>query len=307
MSGLALALALAGCGGPHGQVWLPDGAVAVIALESGGSATVHVDLGRDRVGPRVRVAEGRLDLAPFGEVVRPDASGSAHHLGPGEGFHLRQVEDRLELLRPRGDEARWMPVLRGVGALESVVWVNTDRLSEGERNLLDARLKEVVPLDVERAAAVVDGDLAEWTGSAARPVERPSQVLAGAQSWSGPRDAAFGMAARWVGDGLVLALRIRDDLHVQGADRLEILAADRVIRLPLSDRAGQAEGPGWRAAFAEPDWLGQGLELWIAEPSPRALLERPPVIQLVDQDPDEAETRLGSAANADLGVLAAVR
>lgn len=306
MRAALLALTL-GCAGGGAHQGLPDGVVATVALESGAVATVYVELRRDRSGPRVRVAEERLDLATFGEPAALEPDGSAHHRGPGAGFHLRRVEDRLELLRPRGDEARWSPVLRGVDRVLGAVWVNTAQLTEGERHVLDLRLKEIVPLDVRPGEATVDGDLSEWEGAAARPVERPSQVLAGVESWSGPRDAAFGTAARWREGELVLALRIRDDIRVRGADQLEILAGDRVLRLPLPERAAVVEGPGWRAAFAEPDWLGQGVELALSAPELSAVLARPPVVQLVDQDPGEEAVRLGSAASAELGGLAAAR
>ncbi len=304
MSG-ALLLGLLACERGELRASLPDGAVALVTLESGVTATVYVEIHRERPGPQVRAALGRYEIAPElpSATLAPDES--THHDGPGAGFHLRRREDRLELLRPRGDEARWLPVLKGVRRLERVRWINTARLSSRDLRTLDTRLKEVIPLDILPGEAAVDGDLSEWEGAAARPVERSSQVLAGMPSWSGPRDASFGLAARETPEGVVLAVRIRDDRHVPGEDRLEILTSSQVIRLPLPASARAIEGGAWTAAFSEPDWLGQGLELRLEGTTAAALLRAPPVVQLVDLDPGEEEARLGSASNPALSGLAA--
>lgn len=300
-----LLLGLLGCQDVRGTFGLPDGAIAQVALVSGGEATVYVDLRRDAAGPRVRAAVGRHEIAQTFAASALGPEESTYHTGPGEGFHLRRSGERLELLRPRGDEAHWMPVLKGVERLREVRWINTARLSREDMRTLDTRLKEVIPLDVAVGDAVVDGDLDEWVGAAASPVERPSQVLAGMPDWSGPRDASFGVAGRASSAGLVLALRVRDDAHVLGQDRLELLSAGGVIRLPLPEHAQRVEGDGWVAAFSEPDWLGQSLELW--QPDTAATIGRPPVVQFVDVDPGEGEVRLGSAASTALGELAAAR
>lgn len=289
-------VALRELGTARGAAVALTGPAELVALEPDGDAVLQT-------------AEGRLTLSldeggarPGGELL-PE---SRWHHGPGEGFHLRRAGDRLELLRPRGDDARWMPLLQGVDRLLGAWWVNSSRLPEPVREVMDARMKELVGLEVEPGQATPDGDLSEWRGALARPVERESQVLSGLDAWEGPRDAAFGMTARHDGDRLYIALRVRDDARVAGQDRLEILTADRVFRLVLPDHAGSLAGTGWEAAFSEPDLYGQGVELVIHGYSAAELREGRPVVQLVDVDPDEEVVRLGSAPSPALGSLAAL-
>ena len=159
---------------------------------------------------------------------------------------------------------------------------------------------------IETAPAWADGDLSEWRGSAARRVERPSQVLSGLGGWGGPRDSSFSVSARRVGDALVLALRVLDDAWVKGGDRLEILLGDSVVRLPLDEDGGTVRGPGWEAQVAEAGWQGLQLELAIALAHGQDLSDEPLVVQLVDVDPGELDTRLGSAPDPLLAGLAAL-
>ena len=262
----------------------------------GGLAVVEVD-GRVMT---LSLADGRATPGGSREAQAAYAS------GPGAGFHLRRRGEHLELLRPRGDTSRWIPMLDGVSALESATWLRVATLPGAARALVDARLKEVRAVRVEAAEARADGDLSEWRGSVARRVERPSQVLSGLDGWDGPRDASFGVSARQVGDALVLALRVRDDAWVSGGDRLEILLGDRVIRLPLAEQGGALSGPGWQAYLAEAGWQGLALEVAVATPRGADVADTPLVVQLVDVDPGEVDTRLGSAPDPLLAGLAAL-
>lgn len=298
----ALSLAL-GCAPVGARSRLPDGAVAIVELEGGGYATAFLDL-RGRGGrTTVRAAEGSYAAQLCPDGGREPAGEALTSPGPGAGFHLRRVADRLELRLPRSDDDRWTPALHGVSRLERACWVNTHRLSRESTRILKRELKEVVSLVAERAPAHVDGELDEWDGARASVVERPTQVLAGMRGWSGPRDAAFGVAARDTSWGLVLALRVRDDQRDPG-DHLEILDLDRRIVVPMAAGGAVEEGPGWRAAFGEAGWQGQGLEI-LLEGQVGSEEGTSPVVQYVDADPGEAETRLGTAATPALGALAA--
>lgn len=244
---------------------------------------------------------------PAGQVVA-GGSRSPQGLfapGPRAGFHLRQQEGRLELLCPRGDDQRWWRLVDGVASLEGASWLRVAALPALSAALIESRLKEVDAVRVEAGAAEADGDLAEWRGVEAHRVEREGQVLSGRASWDGPRDASFGVSARRVGDALVVAVRVRDDARVAG-DTLELLLAGREVRLPLVADAPVSAGPGWEAHLGEPSWQGLPLEIAVALPRGVDLDDDPLVVQLVDADPGEVSTRLGSAPDPMLAGLAAL-
>lgn len=276
--------------------------VHVLDLVGGGQAGAELSapLRIVSVGPdgEVQIAStaGTLTLDPR---RRSGGGGAprgveADRAGPGQGFHLRVREGQLELMRPRG--APWTPVLEGVSALLGAWWLTSADLPDAERAVVQAHFKQVGPFPLEPGEAAVDGDLSEWADASALPVDDPSQVLDGMAWWEGPRDAAFGVAARWNDQGVVLAVRVVDDAPGQVGDALEILLEDRTIALPLVP--GPAAGAGWRAVVAAP---GQ-VEIALADAA--ALRSRPPVVHLRDADPGQGELRLGTAPDARLGGLA---
>lgn len=247
----------------------------------------------DGTGPRAHL--------PASAPVLP--GGELHRDGPGNGFHVRLREQRLELQRPRGEPSSWRPVLRGVDALLGAWWIHSASLPEDELALLDERFKQVGLLLADEGDANLDGSLDEWQDASALPVDQRSQVQSGAEWWSGARDGAFGVAARTDGQRLLLALRVRDDHWIEG-DRLEIALGDRLIRVPLGSGADHQEGLSW-SSFRNPLQSAEiGVEVAMSMPGsggrPRA------VAWLVDADPGQGDTRLGTAPDAFTAELAAI-
>ena len=144
----------------------------------------------------------------------------------------------------------------------------------------------------------MDGRLGEWRASRAVPVDTAESVLEGAEDWSGPRDASFGVAARRAGDRVFVAVRLRDDHLVPGEDELTLTFADRswTFAVPEPGDRGPRERDGARFAFSEP--IDHGIVLEVELPfagAPPGQLVLPLVVGFRDRDPGEGGTRLASA------------
>ena len=287
-------LLLLACAGPEREGELPSHALAVVEFDDGQRASLLVELDLPGQPLLVRGAEGvvvfeeghanALDPASLDPVHAVEA------LGPGEGFHLEQVEDRVELRLPLSEE----PVV----------------LAHDVRSLLAAELlhgvsdpgpfRRVAPLEAANRPARIDGSLDEWDGRALA-VQSAADVQSGEASWKGPRDASFGVAARLHHERVSLGVRIRDDELRLGEDRLELVVPGQGTVAIAMQEAGSCEVPeGWECAFVPSVDFGTGLELSFPDEREQRSQQLGVVVRYVDQDGQEPSTVLASAPSAEL-------
>ena len=291
MVGLTLLLA---CAAPERSGELPSQALAVVLFEDGQQASLLVELERPGRPPVVRGAEGAL-LFEDGHAIAVEAStlpavGEVHEPGPGEGFRLSLVEDRVELSLPL--------------AAEPIV------LAEGVRELLAAQLlheppdpgpfRRIASLEATQRPARIDGVLDEWDGRALA-VQTSADVQSGEGSWTGARDASFGVAARLHHERISLGIRVRDDELREGQDRLELLIPGQgTVAIPMQD-AGRCEAPeGWECEFVPAVDFGTGLELSFPDERAERSQQLDIVLRYVDVDAGQPATVLATAPSADL-------
>jgi hypothetical protein len=305
---------------------LPDTLTAVVSLARGGHASMIVELHRPGTEPTVRLVPGIVavgpgwvhslevgsapcwtDLGPGSAAAAchetvgaalldtPPISGpwdGAGHDGPGHGFQLRLRGEALELLLPKMDPGLWATLLRGVERIEGVWWFQERRLPDWEKGEIHRRFKRVGAVPIGDGVATIDGDLGEWADARASPVDDDGQLLEGHDGWTGPRDGSFGVALRRRRGAMLLGIRVRDDVLVPGQDHLVLMVGDAHHKIPLLPGSVQEEGD--LRAVVGPK-LGHGLAVEVelqhaAEPEAGHL-----VVQLVDVDPGESTTRMGTA------------
>ncbi len=288
-----IALLLA-CATPERGGELPSHALAVVRFSDGHQASLLVQLERPGQPPVVRGAEGALifedglpvvvaasELVPIEEV---------REAGPGEGFRLAQVDDRVELTLPMASE----PIV----------------LADGVSELLAAQLlhgspepgpfRRIASLEARQRPARIDGDLDEWDGRALA-VQTAADVLSGQSSWTGARDASFGVAARMHHERISLGVRIRDDELRLGEDRLELVVPGQgTVAIPLQ-AAGDCEVPeDWECAFVPAVDFGTGLELSFPDERQDRRQQLDLVVRYVDRDEGQPSTVLATAPSAEL-------
>ena len=260
----------------------------------------------DESGVHVQVGDNYWWMDADRGVVEPSTAsavpgGRQAWPGPRDAFSLQLVDDRLEMLLPRS-EGRGTPLIHGVDEVLGSWWLRSDDLPQWEREQLERLFKEVGVLTADVGETVADGHLREWRGSRALAVDALSQVIDGEDYWGGPRDGSFGVAVRNDGSETVLAVRIRDDVLLRDADRLELHLGARLIDIPLlqADEAalgeGCLEGEGWLACFTAPNMTGLGVEIRLDTPLLITSEALPLVVRYVDHDPGQGSTTLGTSA-----------
>jgi hypothetical protein len=173
---------------------------------------------------------------------------------------------------------------------------------------LERTFKQAESLGARKGEVVLDGDLSEWKRDTSLAVHRVSQVLGGEEVWSGPRDASFAVAARLHERALCLAIRVRDDEIIPGADRiyLEIDGAD--YKLPVNEQGLVAFGPDVSGVFTDKVSFGIGLEFCAGASTWRNRDGVVPFRALyVDNDDEGAETILATAPDLPWLSLAGVK
>lgn len=190
------------------------------------------------------------------------------HLGPGSGFALTLEGGDLKLRLPFAKAETVL--LEHVQRLVGVHWVHEtwldhdpvlDRTYRG-RGSLTAVARQITP----------DGDLHDWADAEPMVVDAPWQVQAGADGWSGPRDASFSIAvAHSDGAGgpgvqgalgersLCFAGRVRDDDWML-ADALVFRVGSETSRVSLE--LGSAGGAGAHdgSAIVRGGWFSRSYE-----------------------------------------------
>jgi hypothetical protein len=148
--------------------------------------------------------------------------------------------------------------------------------------------------------ATVDGELDEWKGQAALVVDGARFLDTPTPSWTGARDAGFGVAARRDGDQIRVAVRLRDDDVLPGRDALFLELPGQTLELPVG-----AKGPcdvtlpeGWSCAWADTRREGTAVELGWSRPAGAVGVDRPTmklVVRYRDVDEDGSTAELSTA------------
>ena len=74
----------------------------------------------------------------------------------------------------------------------------------------------------------VDGDLSEWTDAFWVTMDKKEQVVYGAGAWNWSPDVSFKAAVSWEPKGLLLALDVTDDIHVQEKQHADMWEGDHL-------------------------------------------------------------------------------
>jgi hypothetical protein len=180
----------------------------------------------------------RCDL--FGRSCAADAAGpptpTLRRQGPGEGFRLATVNGTLRFWPPHLPEgADGEAILGDVSRLLAVRWLDV-LPTAAVREYLDRSFRGAARLEAEAAPTTLDGDLDDWRATEPEVVDSPWQAAV-RRNWHGPADASFSIAARFDGDTLCFAGRLRDD-DLREGDQLTLhFGAERWV-LPLQPGAG---------------------------------------------------------------------
>lgn len=176
------------------------------------------------------------------------------HPGPGSGFALVLEDGELKLRLPFGSSDAIL--LDHVRRLVGVHWVHETWLDHDP--LLDRTYRGRGTLTAVSRQVTPDGDLRDWSDAEPMVVDAPWQVEAGAEGWSGPRDASFSIAvAHSDGKGplLCFAGRVRDDEWTP-SDVLVFRVGGETTRVPLGLASGGDLGASVRAG-----WFSRSYEL----------------------------------------------
>lgn len=282
---------------------LPAGLAVTVVFQDDVTGTVLVDLRAPGEQPTVRYRTGAWTLEPTVAALSPGApqTGPWQQLGPGLGFVVTQDADALWLQLPHAQDR--ILLADQVRAVHAVSFL--DEVPEHPEGFRAARM-----LWAQDGAATVDGELDEWKGQTALVVDSARFLDTPTPSWTGARDAGFGVAARRDGDQIRLAVRVRDDDVVQGQDTLLLeLPGHGPVQVPVRDK-----GPcdttlpeGWTCAWADTRREGTAVELGWSRPPGAEGRDRPTlrlVVRYRDVDDDGSTAELSTAP--DLASLRAV-
>ncbi len=286
----------------------PEGALEVTDLapaEEGSAPWTTALSPEDRI---VAVREGGAWVE--GDTLRwvgagptpPTPGGPVSRKGPGRGFSLTLVDERLELSLPRVDpDDAGVPLISPVSRVLGNWWSPRSALPEWEQAIIERDFKQVAALPVTQGVVEVDGRLGEWRDLRAQAVDSSWQVLSGLEGWDGPRDGSFGASVQVSGSTIYLAVRVRDDAIVEG-DHISVHLPGERIRVPIVPTDAPIEGPRWRAALSDALSHGVALELEIEDRGILPGRDRtlPLVVHLDDVDPGQVSTCLGTAAWPEL-------
>jgi hypothetical protein len=182
---------------------------------------------------------------------------------------------------------RAVPIFGSGATLISVAWL--DQLPEPVQGEVTERYRALERIRISPESSRVDGDLNDWSNDEALPVDSASNILTGAEHWSGPRDASFGVAAHLHRGRLEVGVRIRDDDVLVGRDKIEIETEHGVWTVPLKDRGVYTLSNGAEVAFTEQSGFGVGMEFGVPMGEHVPSIDRLPVIvRYLDVDALEA-------------------
>jgi hypothetical protein len=258
--------------------------VAISADLSGGSqATVLVEFTAPEQPPNLLFGFGVLQV----ESPYPNPEGGLHLSipGAGRGFSIDYTETGVMLNLPH--RRRAVPIFGSGATLISVAWL--DQLPEPVQGEVTERYRALERIRISPESSRVDGDLNDWSNDEALPVDSASNILTGAEHWSGPRDASFGVAAHLHRGRLEVGVRIRDDDVLVGRDKIEIETEHGVWTVPLKDRGVYTLSNGAEVAFTEQSGFGVGMEFGVPMGEHVPSIDRLPVIvRYLDVDALEA-------------------
>lgn len=266
---------------------LPSHVAVTVTFADGEPGTVLADLQGPDKPPKIRIAEDALVFRDGRPVEDSSRISQAHAEGPGQGFTVEQRGDTVVLVLPKSDDP--VVLVQGVARIQEVAL-----LPEIDTLATDQAFHRVHALHAAPVSARIDGVLDEWDGRAAA-IDEPSQILEGAETWSGPRDGSVAIAARAHHDRISFGLRVRDDDLRLGEDAIELDIGVRSVVVPLAEAGACAVPEGWECAFVEAVEFGTGVELSLPDtrqPTGEPMLAA--VVRYVDVD-EEGTTVLASA------------
>ncbi len=251
----------------------------------------------------VKLFSGELRELEVAEAVQ-----RFERFGPDRGFAVYLDQGNLVLGLPRDGTGEAVPLLDAVDGIVAVHWIAEEYFRGASLDVLESRFKMAGAVVARAQECAVDGDLSEWSGDEALAVSTDSHVARGAAAWDGPRDASFALAARLAPHELCLAVRVRDDHLVPGADAVIIHADERSWQLPVPAHPEPLEQQGVRAAFTDQAAFGIGVELCM-DPSVWRVHEGHVPLRVLyrDQDPGQELCVLASAPDIPWPALAGVR
>lgn len=279
---LGLAL-FAGCFSPStGPSGMPLWVAISAEINSGEQATILVEFVAPEESPNLLYGSGVLQVSsPY---PNPNEEIHLSIAGAGRGFSIDDTETGVMLNLPH--RSRSVPIFGPGVTLISVAWL--DDLSESVKGEIDDRFHALERIHISPDISRVDGDLNDWRGSKALPVDSTANILSGAENWSGPRDASFGVAAHLHGGRLQVGIKVRDDDVLIGRDQLEIETEHGVWSLYLKDSGVYSLPDGAEVAFTERSSFGVGLEFGVpmGELAPQ-INQIPVIVRYLDVDTDD--------------------
>lgn len=302
-----LALLIACVEPPDRTATLPRLATAALVFENGNAASIVIDLDHPKAPPRVRYADGLVVfdgehlgeptaggfVDPLDGVQLSPSAEPVHIDGPGDGFTLWVDEGRLLLKLPHMGSP--IPFLEGVDHAESLALLTPSELDEIGLERLNLRFKGARPLRAARADATIDGAMGEWRHQKALPVDDRDFTQDGEAWWEGPDDAGMSLAARFDGEDLFLAVRLRDDQITTG-DRVEIRTgwSDERLSFPLLGAACSPPSCGIVETIH-----GVSMEIALPAGADPDSLNLPLVVSFYDHDGSDPPTILANARSLE--------
>jgi len=281
LAGLAL---MAGCISPsNGAAGMPLWVAISAELDGGEKATILVEFVAPEEPPNLLYGDGVLDV----ESPYPNPGGGIHlaMAGAGNGFSIEELSEGVMLNLPH--RSRAVPIFGSGVSLLSVAWL--DELPISIQAEIDERFSALERIRISPEFSRVDGDLGDWVGDRALPVDSRSNIISGADIWSGPRDASFGVAAHLHRGRLEVGVRIRDDEVLVGLDQIEIETSQGVWSIPLKDVGVYTLSGGADVAFTDQSGFGVGMEFGVPMGDEVPLINKIPVIvRYIDVDSSDA-------------------
>ena len=279
---LGLAL-LAGCFSPStGPSGMPLWVAISADINSGEQATILVEFVAPEEAPNLLYGPGLLDVtSPY---PNPNEGIHLSIAGAGRGFSIDDTETGVMLTLPH--RSRSVPIFGPGVTLVSVAWL--DDLSQSAEGEVAERFHALERIHISPDISRVDGDLNDWRGAKTLPVDSTSNILSGAENWSGPRDSSFGVAAHLHGGRLQIGIKVRDDDVLVGRDQFEIETEHGLWSIYLKDSGVYTLTGGAEVAFTERSSLGVGLEFSVSmgEQAPQ-INQIPVIVRYLDVDTDD--------------------
>jgi hypothetical protein len=278
--GLAL---FAGCISPStGSSGMPLWVAISAEIEGGEQATILVEFVAPEEPPSLRYGETSLQV----ESPYPNPAEGIHLAvaGAGRGFSIDETEGGVFLNLPH--RSRSIPIFGPETTLVDVVWL--DELPLSVQQEVDENFQLIERIRILPNPSRVDGDLSDWSGNRALPIDSSSNILSGAEQWSGSRDASFGVAAHLHRGRLEVGVRVRDDDVLLERDHLEIETEYGIWSFPLKESGVYSLADGAEVAFTERSGFGVGLEFGVPMAGNIPQIDQFPVIvRYLDVDNDD--------------------